>query len=56
MSDTLPDDYYVAQKGKLLKELDKVIGRIQPELAARYGETAVTEIRREVLQEFVWGR
>ncbi len=52
MSDTGPDDYYVAQKGKLLKELDKVIGRIQPELAARYGETAVTEIRREVLQEF----
>lgn len=41
MPDTTHNDYSVSQEGKQIKELDKLLARIRPQVVARYGEAAV---------------
>ena len=52
MSNTTTSDYYLSQKGKLSKQLDKIIVRVKPNLTARYGEADADEIHRQILLEF----
>ncbi len=54
MSSTSSSDYYLSQKGKLLKQLDKTISRVRSNLAARYGEAEADEIQQQILIEFVY--
>jgi hypothetical protein len=48
----MSNDYYLSQKRKLIKQLDKVVARVRPNLAARFGEAEAAEIHREILIEF----
>lgn len=52
MPDTTHKNYYVSQKGNLIKELDKVISRVQSDLVARYGEVDADVIHKQILIEF----
>jgi len=52
MTNTVAGNYYVSRKGKLVKELDQVVSRLQSELAARYGEAEADAIREQILIEF----
>ncbi len=52
MPDTTPNDYYVSQKGKLTKELDKLLARIRPQVVARYGEADAAVLNEQILAEF----
>ena len=47
-----PTSYYVSQKHKLLKDLDRVIKLMRPDLTARYGEQAAESLRRDTLAEY----
>lgn len=44
--------YYVSHKHKLLKGLDDFAGLLRPELIARYGEQAATQIHQDTLAEY----
>ena len=50
--ETMGEDYYLAQKAKLLKEFDRTIQRVQGVFVANYGEELAQAMAAESRQEF----
>jgi len=49
---TTPEDFYISNKRKLLKQLNKVIFRDQPQLESKYGRDTSKQIQQKILDEF----